>query len=149
MAEYEIQELVDKSGIPRRTIYFYTQQGIIPPPQGAGLAARYGEEHLLRLRLVPLFRRDGLRLDEIRIKLNQMSMTEMLQTLEKEKSPNFSTGRQAVRPYEQEGQCLLQFLLPKGIQLLVPSSLKEEDRDKVTDLLNQIRTIWDNDGRVQ
>jgi DNA-binding transcriptional MerR regulator len=149
MVEYEIQELVDKSGIPRRTIYFYTQQGIIPPPQGAGLAARYGEEHLLRLRLVPLLRRGGLRLDEIRIKLNQMSMTEMLQTLEKEKSPNSPIVRKVAAPYEPDGQCLLQFKLPKGIQVLVPASLKEKDMDQVTDLLNQIRTMWDNDGRVQ
>ena len=61
---YDIQELVDLSGISRRNIYFYVQQGVLPAPQGAGLAARYGEEHLLRLRLIPLLRQDGLRLDQ-------------------------------------------------------------------------------------
>ncbi len=38
---YDIQELVAQSGVPRRTIYFYVQQGILPPPEGAGLAAHY------------------------------------------------------------------------------------------------------------
>ena len=33
---FTIQELVDLSGVPRRNIYFYAQQGILPPPQGAG-----------------------------------------------------------------------------------------------------------------
>ena len=67
--EYDIRTLIELSGVPRRTIYFYTQQGIIPPPRGAGLAARYGEVHLLRLRMIPLFRRQGLRLDDIRQRL--------------------------------------------------------------------------------
>ena len=62
----DIQALVSQSGVPRRTIHFYVQQGILPPPQGAGLAASYNEEHLLRLRLIPVLRREGLRLDEIR-----------------------------------------------------------------------------------
>jgi DNA-binding transcriptional MerR regulator len=57
--EYDIQTLVELSGVARRTIYFYTQQGIISPPSGAGLAARYTEIHLLRLRLIPLLRRQG------------------------------------------------------------------------------------------
>ena len=58
---YDIQELVTQSGVPRRTIYFYVQQGILPPPEGAGLAAHYNEEHLLRLQLIPLMRGQGQR----------------------------------------------------------------------------------------
>ena len=31
---YDIQELVGASGVPRRTVYFYVQQGLLPPPSG-------------------------------------------------------------------------------------------------------------------
>src|SRR5512135_3084938 len=74
---YDIQELVTQSGVPRRTVYFYVQQGILPPPEGAGLAAHYGEDHLLRLQLIPLLRQQGLRLDEIRARFTKMNVEEM------------------------------------------------------------------------
>ena len=69
--EIDINELVEKSGVPRRTIHFYVQQGLLPPAEGAGLAARYSEEHLLRLAAIPVLRRRGLRLDEIRREFQQ------------------------------------------------------------------------------
>src|SRR5512142_142842 len=79
---YDIQELVSQSGVPRRTIYFYVQQGVLPPPEGAGLAAHYSEEHLLRLRLIPVLRQQGLRLDEIRARFGQMGADEMRRLVE-------------------------------------------------------------------
>jgi DNA-binding transcriptional MerR regulator len=76
-SEYSIHELSKQSGLPRRTIHFYTQQGVLPPPTGAGLGARYNEEHRLRLLLVPHLRRRGLRLDDIRKKFEQQSMEDL------------------------------------------------------------------------
>lgn len=64
--EFAIGELEEVTGVPRRTIYFYVQQGILPPPSGAGLAARYHQSHLLRLQAIPRLREIGWRLDRIR-----------------------------------------------------------------------------------
>ena len=69
VAEYTIGELVSLSGVNRRNVHFYVQQGLVPPPQGAGLGARYSDEHLLCLRAIPVLRKRGLRLDEIRKRL--------------------------------------------------------------------------------
>src|SRR5512135_2996104 len=66
MEEYTIQELSDLTGVPRRTIHFYTQQEILPPPEGAGLSTRYRAVHLVRLKLIPVLREEGMRLDQIR-----------------------------------------------------------------------------------
>lgn len=66
MPDLTIGELEESTGVPRRTIYFYVQQGILPPPAGAGLAARYGTSHLDRLRALPRLRARGWRLDRIR-----------------------------------------------------------------------------------
>ena len=77
---YTITELEDLTGLNRRTIHYYTQQGVIPPPEGKGGAARYGEEHLLRLKLIKPLQESHLRLAGIREALEEMSLKEM-QTL--------------------------------------------------------------------
>jgi DNA-binding transcriptional MerR regulator len=82
---FDIQKLVTESGVPRRTIYFYVQQGLLPPPQGAGLAAYYTDEHLLRLQLIPVLRSQGLRLDEIRLRFSTMPLEEMRRALQTHK----------------------------------------------------------------
>jgi DNA-binding transcriptional MerR regulator len=66
MDELTIGELEERAGVPRRTIYFYVQQGLLPPPRGAGLAARYDRRHLERLAAIPLLRAAGWRLDRMR-----------------------------------------------------------------------------------
>ncbi len=48
----DIHELIEKSGVPRRTIYYYTQIGLLPPPKGKGKSYEYTEEHLKRLLLI-------------------------------------------------------------------------------------------------
>jgi DNA-binding transcriptional MerR regulator len=78
---YDIQSLVSQSGVPRRTIHFYVQQGILPPPQGAGPAAYYTEDHLVRLQLIPMLRQQGLRLDDIRRRFMEMDPEAMRQAL--------------------------------------------------------------------
>lgn len=72
-----ITELEKASGVPRRTVHFYIRQGVLPPPDGAGGAARYGEEHLLRLRLIQELQKSHLKLAGIREALDAMSLEEM------------------------------------------------------------------------
>jgi DNA-binding transcriptional MerR regulator len=86
---YSITELERKSGIPRRTIHFYSQEGIIPPPFGTGGAAKYGEIHLLRLRLIRILKKSHLKLSGIKEALDAMNETEMkrlLKTAEQDSS---------------------------------------------------------------
>lgn len=66
MDDLTIAELEERAGVPRRTIYFYVQQGLLPPPRGAGLGARYDRRHLDRLAAIPRLRAAGWRLDRIR-----------------------------------------------------------------------------------
>src|SRR5919112_3202069 len=73
MADYDISELSELSGVTRRNIHFYIQQGLLPPAEGAGLGARYSDAHLLRLKAIPLMRARGLRLDQIRERLSNLN----------------------------------------------------------------------------
>ena len=123
---YEIQELVELSGVARRNIYFYVQQGLLPPPSGAGLAARYGEEHLLRLALIPLLRQQGQRLDQIRVRLANLSMAELSGLREQLRQPSAPTRPAGQPPSIPAGQACLCYDLPGGIVLLVPAGLNPQ-----------------------
>lgn len=60
-----IGELADRADVSRRTIRFYVQRGLIPPPQGGGRGAHYTEEHLERLLAVKRLQEVGIPLEVI------------------------------------------------------------------------------------
>jgi len=139
--EYTIQELSELSGVQRRNIYFYTQQGILPPADGAGLGARYNQVHLLRLRAIPVLRRQGLRLDEIRRRLQSTD----LQALADLTAPEPGTGEADSLPLPlpvPTGRAYQHYPLPAGLTLVVPAGLKTEDRRKLNELLEAARRIF-------
>ncbi|MCM2390008.1 MerR family transcriptional regulator [Streptomyces albipurpureus] len=47
-----MEELAEKAGITVRTLRFYRERGLIPPPRRAGRVAWYGDRHLARLRTI-------------------------------------------------------------------------------------------------
>jgi DNA-binding transcriptional MerR regulator len=119
-----IQELCDQTGFPRRTIHFYTQQGILPPPQGSGLGARYQAEHLIRLKLIPVFRKQGLRLDDIRHKFQTSSSSELANTYHQYQS-TISEARAVLpipAPQKKIVQTFTAYTLPHGMILMVPEN---------------------------
>jgi DNA-binding transcriptional MerR regulator len=61
-----IAELADAAGLIRRAIRFYVQQGLLPPPLGAGRGAHYDASHLERLRRIGELQAAGHSLDAIR-----------------------------------------------------------------------------------
>jgi len=63
---YGIQELVQASGVNRRTIRYYVQLGLLPPPEGAGRGHYYLQDHLERLVWIRDLRQHGRSLGEIR-----------------------------------------------------------------------------------
>ena len=80
---YSITELEKHAGLTRRTIHYYTKEKLIPPPDGIGGGAKYGEEHLLRLQLIKEMQKSHLKLSVIREALDAMNISEMNQLYEK------------------------------------------------------------------
>ena len=80
---YSITELEKHTGLTRRTIHYYTKEKLIPPPDGIGGGAKYGEEHLLRLQLIKEMQKSHLKLSGIREALDAMNISEMNQLYEK------------------------------------------------------------------
>ena len=63
---YGIDELADLGGVSRRTVRYYVQEGLLPPPLGVGRGRHYGRPHLDRLLEVKAWQEAGLSLEEIR-----------------------------------------------------------------------------------
>lgn len=136
---FSIQELCEQCGLPRRTVHFYSQQGLIPPPTSAGLGARYMEEHLLRLRLIPILRGQGLRLDEIRARFDESGAEPAARVLALRELLNRLGGPLVLSPLPQPsslagssptsaeadltGQTCIHYPIPGGLQLVVPAHL--------------------------
>ncbi|HVP20564.1 MAG TPA: helix-turn-helix domain-containing protein [Anaerolineaceae bacterium] len=138
MNEYSIQELSDLTGVPRRTIHFYTQQGILPPPQGAGLSTRYQQEHLVRLKLIPYLRRRSLRLDQIRTFLNEQDPSELTQLLLEEQSSTRVAMKSPAAPPPQ-GMSGIVYNLPGGMTLIVPAETAAKDARRIKEIIKIIQ----------
>lgn len=65
-AEFSIGEIADLAGVSRRTIRFYVQSELLPPPNGVARGARYSREHLQRLFDIASLQNDGLTLEGIK-----------------------------------------------------------------------------------
>ncbi|MFD3488851.1 MerR family transcriptional regulator [Streptomyces sp. NPDC058665] len=50
--EYRVKELAEAAGITVRTVRFYRERGLIPPPRKEGRIAWYDSHHLARLRTI-------------------------------------------------------------------------------------------------
>jgi DNA-binding transcriptional MerR regulator len=68
-ASYSIADLAAAGGVSRRTVRFYVQRGLLPPPGSLGRGARYTTAHLARLLEIKAWQEQGVPLEEIRGRL--------------------------------------------------------------------------------
>lgn len=97
-----IEELAEQTDIPVRTIRYYISEGLLPGPEGRGKAAAYGEEHLLRLRLIRLLSLQHMPLAEMYHLLKRTSMAEMRALLAKEEHHLQETEVETPQPSPQD-----------------------------------------------
>jgi DNA-binding transcriptional MerR regulator len=79
---YSLADLARLADVTTRTIRYYVAQGLLPSPEAAGPATRYGEGHLARLRLIKRLQREHLPLAEIRGRLERMGDEEVQAVLD-------------------------------------------------------------------
>jgi DNA-binding transcriptional MerR regulator len=63
--QFSLEELGDRVGLTRRSIRFYVQRGLLPPPLGLGRGKHYDQRHLDALRRVGELQSAGHSLDAI------------------------------------------------------------------------------------
>ena len=94
---YELPELSDLAEVSPRTVRYYIQQGLLDPPESRGPAARYGPEHLDRLRLIKRLQREHLPLAEIRRRLEELSPEEVHELVARPAEGSGSSARDYVQ----------------------------------------------------
>ncbi len=92
-----IAELARQAQVTPRTIRYYVEQGLLPPP-GRGRIAIYGEEHLKAIRLIQRLKRHYLPLDEIRDTLQRLTPAEV-EELIKDGGPQVSKEASSAADY--------------------------------------------------
>lgn len=63
--DYSLEELAALAELPRRTVRYYIQSGLVDRPEGVGKGARYLARHLEQLLLVRKWQLAGLSLERI------------------------------------------------------------------------------------
>lgn len=80
--ELTIRELEKLSGYSSRSIHHYISRALLPNASGSGPAARYGRQHLLRLKLIEQAKGAGFKVDQrLQELLGGLSLEEMEQLL--------------------------------------------------------------------
>jgi len=74
---FDLKTLSALTGVSARTVHFYVQQGLLPPPEGAGRGSRYAAVHLDRLRLIRRLQEQHLPLAEIRRQVETLTDVEL------------------------------------------------------------------------
>src|SRR5688500_20390261 len=82
-----IAELAEEADVTPRTIRYYVEQGLLPPP-GRGRNAEYTEEHLQLLELIGRLKRHYLPLEEIRAMLQRLNREEIEELLTRDEPPS-------------------------------------------------------------
>lgn len=71
-----IGQLAELTGVSRRTIRFYIQNGLLPPPLGAGRGHYYTEEHLRDLLRIKTLKENNLSLEKVAEQLRDQNSPE-------------------------------------------------------------------------
>ena len=78
LAELLNREVGDpRDEVSRRTIRYFVQEGLLQEPYGLGRGKHYGPEHLQRLRDIRELQKQGLSLNEVRLRLTKPSRPAM------------------------------------------------------------------------
>jgi DNA-binding transcriptional MerR regulator len=63
--KFSLTEVSEMTGVSKRNVRFYIQQGLVKRPNGAGRGAWYDREHLLQLAQIGEWQKAGLSLERI------------------------------------------------------------------------------------
>lgn len=124
---FTLDELCTLTDLPRRTVRYYVQIGLVPRPDGETRAARYGERHLTTLLRIKQLSADGVSLERIR------------EVLEGAEAPVAARARQAgqveVRSHVQ---------LAPGVELVIAPADADLSPEQVRALIRELMRAAEN-----
>ncbi|MBL8086615.1 MAG: MerR family transcriptional regulator [Chthonomonas sp.] len=115
----------------KRTLRFYTTQGVVPRPLGSPKFARYGYDHLLSLLASRALQDQGLKLEQIKHELSDLSRGQVSRIesvvedwLTRNEMPELSDSvREAIEAYEPKHESSIGGAMTRTLQLTPHSML--------------------------
>ena len=124
---YTLDELCVLVELPRRTVRYYMQIGLVDRPEGETRAARYFQKHLDQLLTVKKWAQAGMSLERIR------------EVLEAERQPQLPFPQR--RPGSVEVWSHL--LIADGVELKIEPGRADLSPEQVRELLRRVTTALD------
>lgn len=114
---YTIQELAERCNVTPRTIRFYIEEGLLPPPLQEGRLGLYTDEHVERLELIRELKEAFLPLREIHRLVNSLSSAEIRALLQTLPRPSQKAAPSTESESHPAGQSALDYIhsLQKGV----------------------------------
>jgi ADP-ribosylglycohydrolase/DNA-binding transcriptional MerR regulator len=132
---YSIEDLSRQAGLPVRTVRYYVAEGLIPGPGARGRGARYGVEHLERLRVIRKWTSQQVPLSQIRQRLEGKSCQELRHLV----SPPRVSQEQPMAPNPSPAKEIwTRHTLRPGLEIAVRSDLEGQHAEllqRIFDLL--------------
>jgi len=131
--QYTIQELSDITGFSRRTIRYYIQEGLLPPPAGRGRGGFYYDSHLQKLSKIKTLQDKGLRLAAI---------TEVLEQPE-------ALEQATIMPPERR-EVWVKVPVADGVEIHIRRDTEEHQRKAITQVIQLAKSILtkENEGDI-
>ncbi|MFZ5570677.1 MAG: MerR family transcriptional regulator [Thermodesulfobacteriota bacterium] len=133
---YRIAEVERISGVSRRTIHFYLQQGLLHPPRKTGKTmAYYDDAHILKLGLIRNSKQEGVPLIAIKEKLAGLNLSGQAASGHPQPAPPVSGRRSDPGPRKRKtkGQKTRETILDIGCALFREKGYKGT---KVSDIVS-------------
>ena len=114
---YGIADLAELGGVSRRTVRYYVQENLLPPPFGLGRGDHYGPAHLDRLLQVKALQEAGRTLDEIRRTLGAVPET-------RDELAELTAEASQARPAQPPRELWRRVMLADGVELHIAGSVR-------------------------
>jgi DNA-binding transcriptional MerR regulator len=127
--KYTIDDLSELTGLTRRTIRFYIQEGIIEPPAGRGRGGFYFDSHLSDLSKIKELQEKGLNLESIKNIINSKDYS-----ADRESGEIPSAGRLS-------RQVWAKYELAEGIELNIRRDIETKNIKKIDEIIKILNLI--------
>jgi len=115
----KLDDLARLAGTSPRTVRYYVQRGLLPPPTFRGKDSAYGEDHLVRLRVIRTLQEAFLPLDAIASTIAAASATSLRRWSEGEDLPTFGRPSALPSPSKVKVTPYRRLALAEGLELHV------------------------------
>lgn len=131
-APLKLDELAERAGVSPRTVRFYVQRGLLPPPVFRGKDSSYSHDHLVRLRAIQRLKDRFLPLHEIQRELDARSPEELERLADgRDERPDVVPERPSPQPPAppiRVGRSYERWELADGLELHLASDASDEAR---------------------